>query len=150
MVTLFSDRRMLDHVPPARHPERPERLQAILRHLDRTGLAQACPQGHVREATTLELSRVHEPGYIEELAQAEARGARHVEADTWINPGSCLAARLAAGAAVEAVAAVVEGAEPRALCLVRPPGHHARPGEPMGFCLFDNVAVAAADAVERL
>jgi acetoin utilization deacetylase AcuC-like enzyme len=149
MVTLFTDRRMLDHVPPARHPERPERLRAILRHLERVGLSQSCPSGIVREATRDELSRVHDPAYLDALAAVEARGGGPVEADTWMSPGSLRAGLLAAGAAVEATALVLGGTSRRALCLVRPPGHHARPDGPMGFCLFDNVAVAAADAVER-
>jgi acetoin utilization deacetylase AcuC-like enzyme len=149
MVTLFTDRRMLDHVPPARHPERPERLAAILRHLDRTGLLASCPAGTVREATRDELARVHSPGYLEAVAAFEGRGGGLIEADTWVAPGSNAAARLAAGAAVEAVSDVLRGPGRRAVCLVRPPGHHARPDEPMGFCLYDNVAVAAADAVHR-
>lgn len=73
-----------------------------------------------------------------------------IEADTWVYPGSNTAALLAAGSVIEAVEGVVRGDERQALCLVRPPGHHARPHEPMGFCLYDNVAVGAADAVERL
>jgi acetoin utilization deacetylase AcuC-like enzyme len=148
MVTLFTDRRMLDHAPPARHPERPERLQAILRQLERTGLLASCPAGHVREATREELLRVHSEAYLDAVGGFEARGGGLIEADTWISPGSNRAAHLAAGAAVEAVNAVLEGTDARALCLVRPPGHHARPDEPMGFCLFGNIAVAAAHALE--
>jgi acetoin utilization deacetylase AcuC-like enzyme len=149
MVTLFTDLRMLDHLPPARHPERPERLQAILRHLERVGLRQACSHGLVREATREELTRVHHPGYLDALAVIDAHGGGPIEADTWMSPGSLLAARLAAGAAVEATAGALDGTARRSLCLVRPPGHHARPDAAMGFCLFDNVAVAAAAAVQR-
>ena len=150
MVTLFTDLRMLDHVPGPRHPERPERLHAILRHLERTGLKNVCPEGKVREATLEELARVHSSTYIERLRAFELKGGGLIEADTCLFPGSNLAARLGAGAAVEAVASVVEGPVPRAFCAVRPPGHHARPRESMGFCLFGNVAVAAADARDRL
>ncbi|WP_406696544.1 histone deacetylase [Singulisphaera sp. Ch08] len=150
MVTLFTDPRMLDHVPPAGHPERPERLKAILRHLERTGLFATCPQGTIREATREELLRVHTPGYLKHLAEFEARGGGSIEQDTWLSSGSNHAALLAAGACLEAVSAVVEGPGKRALCLVRPPGHHARPDEAMGFCLYGNVAVAAADAIHRL
>ncbi|HMB04310.1 MAG TPA: histone deacetylase [Isosphaeraceae bacterium] len=147
MVTLFTDRRMLDHVTPLRHPERPERLQAILRQLDRTGLSQVCPSGRVRKATREELSRVHDPGYLDEVAEFEARGGGPIDADTWMSDGSLSAALLAAGAAIEATSLVLESNRRRALCLVRPPGHHARRDEAMGFCLFNNVAVAAADAI---
>jgi acetoin utilization deacetylase AcuC-like enzyme len=150
MVTLFTDPLMLKHVPPARHPERPERLQAILRHLDRVGLRQACPSGTVRHAIRAELIRVHHPEYLDDLTAFERRGGGPIEADTWIFPGSLRAGLLAAGAAVEATSAVLSGETKRALCLVRPPGHHARPDGAMGFCLFDNIAVAAADAVARL
>lgn len=149
MVTLFTDERMLDHHPPARHPERPERLQAILRHLDRTGLRNRCETGTVREASRDELLRVHSASYLDQIARFELKGGGPIEPDTWVYPGSNEAAKLAAGAAVEAVARVLDGADSRALCLVRPPGHHARPDEAMGFCLYGNVSVAAADAIHR-
>src|SRR4051794_24436939 len=150
MVTIFTDERMLDHTPPAPHPERPERLQSILRHLDRTGLSRTCPIGKAREATRAELSRVHSPRYLDKVATFEIKGGGLIEADTWVYPGSNHAALLAAGSSIEAVSLVVEGSDRRAMALVRPPGHHARPDSPMGFCLYDNVAVAAADARDRL
>ncbi|MEO6810558.1 MAG: histone deacetylase [Isosphaeraceae bacterium] len=150
MVTLFHDPSMLDHVPARGHPERPERLQAVLRHLNRTGLKAACPAGIVRPATNDELLRVHTAGHLAQIASFGAGGGGSIEQDTWMSSGSEHAARMAAGAVVEAVAHVVAGRDQRALCLVRPPGHHARADGPMGFCLFGNVAVGAADAVERL
>jgi acetoin utilization deacetylase AcuC-like enzyme len=150
MVTLFCDARMLDHAPPRGHPERPERLQAILRHLDRTGLSTACPSGVVREATRSELLRVHSPRHLDHVATFEIKGGGLIEADTWVYPGSNHAAMLAAGASIEAVSHVIEGRDRRAMALIRPPGHHARPSAPMGFCLYDNIAVAAADARDRL
>jgi acetoin utilization deacetylase AcuC-like enzyme len=150
MVTLFTDRRMLDHVPPPRHPERPERLQAILRHLERTGLDRSCPFGPIREATRDELTRVHSGRHVDYVAAYAGHGGGLIEADTWVSKDSNTAALLAAGAVVEAVSLVVSGKENRALCLVRPPGHHARPDEPMGFCLYDSIAVGAADARDRL
>ncbi|MDR3633468.1 MAG: histone deacetylase [Isosphaeraceae bacterium] len=150
MVVLFTDRRMIDHLTPPRHPERPERLIAILRHLERTGWSAACPAGVVREASPEELRRVHDLAYVESVAHFEERQGGLIEADTWVGSGSNLAARLAAGAAIEAVKRVIAGPDTRALCLVRPPGHHARPAEAMGFCLYDNVAVAAAHARDQL
>jgi acetoin utilization deacetylase AcuC-like enzyme len=147
---LFSDPRMLEHIPSPTHPERPERLRAVLRHLERTGIAGRCSNMPVRPATDEELLRVHSAGHIATVDAFAARGGGQIEVDTWVSPGSALAARLAAGAVVDAVSAVVEGPERRAFCAVRPPGHHARPDEPMGFCLFGSVAVAARDAVERL
>jgi acetoin utilization deacetylase AcuC-like enzyme len=148
VVTIFTDERMLDHHPPSRHPERPERLAAILRHLDRTGLRGKCAKGNVREATSDELERVHTREYIEQIARFELKGGGPLDPDTWVYPGSNQAAKLAAGAAIEAVANVIKGPDRRALCLVRPPGHHARPHAAMGFCLYGNVAVAAAEAVK--
>jgi acetoin utilization deacetylase AcuC-like enzyme len=148
MVTLFTDSRMLDHVPPKGHPERPERLQTVLRHLARTGLDRACPSGEVREATAAEILRVHTPEHLALVERYAQAGGGAIEIDTWMSPGSLLAARLAAGAAIEAVDSVVKGPDKRAACLVRPPGHHAVKDGPMGFCLFGNVAVAAAQAFE--
>ncbi|MBX6314960.1 MAG: histone deacetylase [Isosphaeraceae bacterium] len=149
MVWLYTDPRMLEHRPPRGHPERPERLQGILRHLERTGLDRACPAGTVRPATDEELLRIHTQGHLDLVAAFERQGGGQIEADTWMSPGSELAAHLAAGAAVEAVEQVLQGPQRRAFCAVRPPGHHARPEEPMGFCLFGNVAAAAAHAIER-
>jgi acetoin utilization deacetylase AcuC-like enzyme len=140
---------MLDHRVPARHPERPERLQAILRHLERTGYLATCPAGVVREATDDELLRIHPSDYLRRVADLEVDGGGMLDPDTWIFEGSNLAARLAAGACVEAVSYVMGGKGRRALCLGRPPGHHARPDEGMGFCIYANVALAAAEALAR-
>ncbi len=149
VVAVFSDRRMIDHRVPFRHPERPERLQAVLRHLERSGYFNTCPNGVVREATIEELSRIHDTAYLRRVADLESEGGGMLDPDTWLLPGSNLAARLAAGAAIEAVAFVLGGDNRRALCLVRPPGHHARPASGMGFCIYDNIAVCAAEALVR-
>lgn len=150
MVTLFSDKRMADHAPPRGYPERPERLLSILRHLARTGLAQGCSSGTVREATDTEILRVHTPAHLAQVKDFANAGGGAIEIDTWMSAGSLLAARLAAGAAVEAVEAVVRRGASPSVCLVRPPGHHAVREAPMGFCLFGNVAIAAAHALEVL
>ena len=150
LVTLYTDSRMLDHRPHPTHPERPERLATILRHLDRTGQRSQTDDGTVRPATDEELLRVHSGQHLAAMTQAARLGGGQIEADTWLSTGSELAARLAAGAVVQAVADVVGGQSKRALCLVRPPGHHARPDDPMGFCLYGSVAVGAADAIHRL
>jgi acetoin utilization deacetylase AcuC-like enzyme len=140
---------MLDHRVPARHPERPERLQAVLRHLERTGYLAADQDEHVREAADAELGQVHTPAYLRRVADLEAEGGGMLDPDTWISNGSNLSARLAAGACVEAVSYVLGGPDRRALSLVRPPGHHALPAAGMGFCIFANVALAAAEAITR-
>jgi acetoin utilization deacetylase AcuC-like enzyme len=149
MVRLFTDPRMLDHVTPPRHPERPERLRAVLRHLERLGLTEVCRVGHVREATDAELLRVHEPEHLDEVRRCEEQGGGLIDADTYVGKGSNLAARLAAGAAVEAVRSVIAGPSRTAFCAVRPPGHHARPANAMGFCLFGNAAIAARAAIDH-
>ena len=147
MVTLFTDPRMADHVPPRGHPERPERLEAILRHLARTGIDRSCPAGTVREATDEEILRVHTPEHLALVERFAGRSGGQIEADTWMSPGSPDWRRgWRRGAAIGAVDSVVQGPDHRAACLVRPPGHHAIKEGPMGFCLFGNAALAAARA----
>jgi acetoin utilization deacetylase AcuC-like enzyme len=148
-ISIFTDRRMIEHDVPGQHPECPERLRAILRHLERTGFLDACPSGSVRQATMEELQRVHSVDYIEEVAGLEARGGGALDADTWVFCHSNEAARLAAGACIEAASHVMSGTDRRALCLVRPPGHHALPAAGMGFCIFSNAALAAQEALAR-
>jgi acetoin utilization deacetylase AcuC-like enzyme len=149
MVHYFSDPAMLDHTPPGGHPERPERLAAVHAQLERSGLLRALRCHPVRPATDEELLRVHAPELLAEVARRGGQGGDYLDPDTWDGPHSDRAARLAAGAAVDAVAAVLAGPGRTAFCAIRPPGHHARPALAMGFCLYDSVAVAAADAIER-
>ncbi len=140
---IFFSERFLDHLTPAGHPESPERgdvLRAAALRARDLGLEVREP----RPATLEELHRVHAPAYVEEIAATAGR-AVSLDADTFTSPLSYEAARLAAGAAIEAVdyASETGGAS---LALVRPPGHHAERDRAMGFCLFGNLAVAAAHA----
>jgi acetoin utilization deacetylase AcuC-like enzyme len=146
---LFTDPWFLRH-ETGRHPECPERLRRIYARLAETHLDQRFDKGTVRAATLDELGRVHDADYIREVEAWAKAGGGQVEADTIVSSDSYEAALRAAGAAVAAVEDVVSGAHRRALCLVRPPGHHALYNAPMGFCLFNNVAVAARHAVEAL
>jgi acetoin utilization deacetylase AcuC-like enzyme len=146
-VLLLSDEAMLGHDPGPGHPERPERLQAILADLRRepiAGTRWAAPNPAPREA----LERVHTPAYVADLLRLRGRSA-DLDPDTTVSPGSIDAALLAAGAAIDAVDALMTGAASSAFALVRPPGHHAEPARAMGFCLFNNIAVAAAHAKAR-
>jgi acetoin utilization deacetylase AcuC-like enzyme len=139
---LFSEHRSEDA-----HPERPERLDAA-----RAALARANPPARLElppyDASDDELSRVHTPAYLEELGRAAGKRGR-LDADTYYAPKSVAAARRAAGGAIALVEALQGDRAGSGLALLRPPGHHARPHEAMGFCLLNNVAVAAAAARAR-
>ena len=136
----------LGHDPGPMHPERPARLEAVWAALDDDSfdplIRRTAPK-----ATVEQLSRVHPRGYVDAVLEAiPEQGIRRIDADTAISPGSGDAALRAAGAACAAVDAVMAGEVDNAFCAVRPPGHHAEPTIPMGFCLFNSVAVAAEQA----
>jgi acetoin utilization deacetylase AcuC-like enzyme len=143
LVLVTSDL-FADHITPPGHPERPERAEAMQVVASRW----ARGGGHLRaprEATDGELIRVHHPAYVEAITQTRGR-AVILDPDTFTSPETEEIARLAAGAAVVGVEEVMSASGRRALVLVRPPGHHAEPDRAMGFCLYNNVAVAAAVA----
>jgi acetoin utilization deacetylase AcuC-like enzyme len=143
-VLLLGDAAMLEHDPGPAHPERPDRLRAIeaaLRDEPVPGAAWAAPRPAPRAA----IERIHAPAYVSAIDDLRGRSGAF-DLDTAISPGSVPAAYLAAGAAIDAVTAVASGTASSAFALVRPPGHHAEAAQPMGFCLFNNVAIAAAHA----
>ncbi len=150
MTLLYTDRRFLDHDTRRGHPERAERLRQITAHLEATHLAAECVRPTWQPATHEQIERVHRPAYIDSIADLAERGGGRPDPDTVVGPASFDVARLAAGAAGDAVARVVSGEDQTALCLVRPPGHHALPDRAMGFCLLNNVAVAARVAIDQL
>jgi acetoin utilization deacetylase AcuC-like enzyme len=130
------------------HVENQRRLVAIDAALEQGGLLARNPQPDFAPATLEQLSRVHEPAYIEALTQAAAQGG-WIDGDTYLGPDSVEVAALAAGAATAAVDAALDGVTPSGFVLTRPPGHHARPMIGMGFCLFNTIAVGAAQALAR-
>ncbi len=146
MTILYSDPRFQEHLT-GRHPESPQRLVAVLEHLAKQKLNDRCSKGEFTFATQEQLQTVHSAAHISRVEDFVADGGGRIEQDTVCSPKSWDAARLAAGASISAVDAVLKGTDKTALCLVRPPGHHALSGAPMGFCLFNNVAIAARHAI---
>jgi acetoin utilization deacetylase AcuC-like enzyme len=144
-LLLYTHRDMADHRPGLGHPERPERLAAVLDALDDAALD--LERREPDEVEVAALTRVHPKAFVDRvIAAGPQSGVSALDADTLLSPGSVRAARLAAGAVVQAVEAVASGEAERAFCAVRPPGHHAEPDRAMGFCLFSNIAVAARAA----
>lgn len=131
------------------HPERPQRLEAVFQGIDDAGLRDALVPFEPRAATFDEIARVHPGRYLRGLEELSLSGGGHIDADTVASPDSYAAALLAAGAGVDAIERLDAGEADAAFCAVRPPGHHATPTRSMGFCLVNNVAVAAAALAER-
>lgn len=172
-VTVFYDKAMLGHNPkvelpflPGRldrrirsmlqdldvrwsYPEHPGRLTAIMDLLERKPIAGVQFKDGAK-ATRTQLGRVHTSGYLEDIFSLDGKRAWLDVDTTAVSPGSVKAATAAAGTAIKAVEAVVSGYTQSAFALVRPPGHHAEPVRARGFCLFNNIAVAAAHAQVKL
>ncbi|MGC1547371.1 MAG: histone deacetylase family protein [Rhodanobacter sp.] len=146
-MRLYTHPACLQHDPGPEHPESPARLQAVLRVLDHDRFA-ALDRIEAPRATREQLLRAHSAAHVERiLAIAPATGTYRLDEDTLMSAGSAEAALRAAGAVCAAVDAALSGACERSFCAVRPPGHHATTDQAMGFCLFNNVAVAAAHAL---
>ncbi len=148
-VAVVDDARFDDHRPIGHHPERPERLEAA-----RSGLAAGLPSDRrvalaATRADDVDLARVHPGEYVPALARALRRGSGHLDPDTYFSEGSEDAAFAAAGGAIAMARALVRGDADAGVALLRPPGHHATPRRPMGFCLMNNIALAAAAALDQ-
>jgi len=149
MLRLYTHPACLQHDPGEGHPESPSRLRSVLRALDHDRFA-ALDRIEAPRATREQLLRVHGADHVDSiLAIAPAGGTVRLDEDTLMSPGSAEAALRAAGALVAAVDLAMAGGG-RAFCAVRPPGHHATRTQAMGFCLFNNVAVAATHAIAEL
>ena len=135
----------LQHIAPISHPERPERLAAVVQHLQQAGLWERLEFLKTRPATFEELKAAHEPLYVERtIDRLNLRRSGYLDmGDTFFSPGTKDAALCAAGGCVDLALAVYSGQYPGGAALVRPPGHHADRDTAMGFCVFNNVAIAA-------
>lgn len=152
MLAFISHHECYDHDAGPLHPEQALRLEAINNQLISSGLDYVLRHYDAPLVTREQLSRVHDADYIDRvyaIAPGEGMQSIEVDGDTVMSPGTLKAAERAAGAGVLAVDLVMSGEANPAFCAVRPPGHHAERGVAMGFCLFNNIAVAAAHALEH-
>lgn len=148
---LLLDLEFCEHDPGDHHPEAPGRIQAIEEELISTGLAEKCEALAMRSATDDEVRLAHTDGYVKKVvAEIDGSGSGQLSTgDTSYGPDSLDVARHATGGLLNAVDGVIEGKFDNAFCAVRPPGHHATSDRGMGFCIFNNAAVAARYAQKK-
>ena len=131
------------------HPERPERLTAVMSRIESSGIGQQTQMCEAVEVANEQVTTVHPESYLEHIVASEpSEGLIRVDPDTYMSPGSVRAARLAAGASLQATEMVLNGTVTRAFCATRPPGHHTEIAEALGFCLLNNVAIAVEHALQ--
>lgn len=150
MTGLIFDPRFIEHDPGPGHPERPDRLRAIVQRLRHDHVWDRLKPIAFDAASRDLIARLHEPAYIDRVFAACEKGEHYLDTqDVGIAPESAAIAQLAVGGAVAAVDAVMRGRVDNAVALLRPPGHHAERDRAMGFCLFNNIALAADHLVRE-
>ncbi len=149
MTLFYYDPIFLEH-DTGQHPENANRLRAVTQCLDNSSLNGSLQRMTWDPATSDEVCLVHQPETFDAIKSFADKGGGQIEADTVVSKRSFDATSMAAGAACDAVRQVLSGVDKTAFCAVRPPGHHALPDQPMGFCLFNSVAVAARLATQKL
>jgi acetoin utilization deacetylase AcuC-like enzyme len=147
MTLLLTDSRFLLH-DTGQHPETSGRLRSVTERLRQSGLIERCTPLPFEPIDDRSIERVHDRSFLTILDQLVSEGGGRADPDTVVSVESPAVAKLAAGAACAAVDAVLAGKDRTALCLIRPPGHHATPERMMGFCLFNNVALAVRHALD--
>lgn len=148
MLRIYTHEDCLEHRVPENHPERPARLKYLIQHLERTGFTRDYPLRVAPEIDDALVANAHNADLMYQLhAQVPETGFKPLDPDTWVSPHSLTAARYAAGAVWQGVQDVLSGQAAKVFCAVRPPGHHAETGTPMGFCLLNSIAIAAINAL---
>jgi len=147
MTLLYMDDKFLLH-DTGRHPECAARLEHVHAKLKASGLLSEVTQCPIQRANDDDVVRVHSADHIQNVRTLADAGGGRIDADTVVSADSADVAWLAAGSGVDAVKRIVQGQDTQALCLIRPPGHHAVPETAMGFCLLSNIAIAARTAVQ--
>ncbi len=148
-TAVYYDPIFLEHDTGFGHPERPERLTAILAGLREHKLIESLDMRDPKPAAVPDIELVHPRGYIEGVKRMAESGGGYLDMDTSLSPKTYDAALKAAGAGLEAVDGIFRGEFDNAFCLVRPPGHHAEPSKGMGFCIFNNIAIACRYAMRN-
>lgn len=149
MVLLYSENVFLHH-ETGDNPEKPDRFSVFPKELENSEISRLCRRMDIEPCTKKDLLRVHSANYINQVWSLAKSGGGYLDPDTVVGPSSYEVALLAAGCCSDAVRKVMSGPEKTALCLVRPPGHHALANRAMGFCIFNNVAIAAKVASDEL
>jgi len=149
-IRIYRGKDCLLHDMGAEHPECPDRIHAINDQLLSSGLEMSCEHVDAQMIEKEAIYQVHDKAYVNEIfSQAPDDGIVWLDDETAMMNKTLSAARYAAGAAVQAVDWVMDGADRQAFCLVRPPGHHAEKDKAMGFCFFNNIALATAHALNQ-